>query len=168
MALFGSQRDISLFRHINRELLWDVVTQQCAVYKVKLDQTKVNIYGEASGERFYFDPVLINALIQRGDKTQTTGDMGVDATREMEFRFLRDDLVASKLVPEVGDIILYQESYFEVDNVNDNQLFVGKDPDYPYNQNPLNPGLEEFGANMSIIVRAHLTPADRVQITRER
>ena len=168
MALFGSQRDISLFRHINRELLWDVVTQQCAVYKVKLDQTKVNIYGEASGERFYFDPVLINALIQRGDKTQTTGDMGVDATREMEFRFLRDDLVASQLVPEVGDIILYQESYFEVDNVNDNQLFVGKDPDYPYNQNPLNPGLEEFGANMSIIVRAHLTPADRVQITRER
>ena len=149
MALFGSQRDISLFRHINRELLWDVVTQQCAVYKVKLDQTKVNIYGEASGERFYFDPVLINALIQRGDKTQTTGDMGVDATREMEFRFLRDDLVASQLVPEVGDIILYQESYFEVDNVNDNQLFVGKDPDYPYNQNPLNPGLEEFGANIS-------------------
>jgi hypothetical protein len=112
--------------------------------------------------------VLVNALIQRGDKNQTAGDMGVDANREMEFRFLRDDLVAASLVPEVGDIILYQESYFEVDNVNDNQLFVGKDPDYPYNQNPLNPGLEEFGANMSIIVQAHLTPADRVQITRER
>jgi len=168
MALFGSQRDVSLFRHINRELLWDVITQQCAVYKLKLDQTKVNIYGEASGERFYFDPVLINVLIQRGDKTQTTGDMGVDASREMEFRFLRDDLVLFNLVPEVGDIILYQESYFEVDNVNDNQLFVGKDPDYPYNQNPLNPGLEEFGTNMSIIVKAHLTSADRVQITRER
>jgi hypothetical protein len=168
MALFGSQRDISLFRHINRELLWDVITQQCAVYKLKLDQTKVNIYGEASGERFYFDPVLINVLIQRGDKNQTTGDMGVDASREMEFRFLRDDLVLFNLVPEVGDIILYQESYFEVDNVNDNQLFVGKDPDYPYNQNPLNPGLEEFGTNMSIIVKAHLTPSDRVQITRER
>jgi hypothetical protein len=168
MALFGSQRDVSLFRHINRELLWDVVTQQCAVYKIKLDKTKVNIYGEASGERFYFDPVLVNALIQRGDKNQTAGDMGVDANREMEFRFLRDDLVAANLVPEVGDIILYQESYFEVDNVNDNQLFVGKDPDYPYNQNPLNPGLEEFGTNLSIIVRAHLTPADRVQITRER
>jgi hypothetical protein len=168
MSLFGSQRDISLFRHINRELLWDVITQQCAVYKLKLDQTKVNIYGEASGERFYFDPVLINVLIQRGDKTQSSSDMGVDASREMEFRFLRDDLVLFNLVPEVGDIILYQESYFEVDNVNDNQLFVGKDPDYPYNQNPLNPGLEEFGTNMSIIVKAHLTPADRVQITRER
>jgi hypothetical protein len=168
MAIFGSQRDISFFRHINRELLWDVVTQQCAVYKLKLDQTKVNIYGEASGDKFYFDPVLINALIQRGEKTQSSGDMGVDMSREMEFRFFRDDLVDAKLVPEVGDIILYQESYFEVDNVNDNQLFVGKDPAYPYNDNPLNPGLEEFGTNLSIIVKAHITPADRVQITRER
>ena len=168
MAIFGSQRDISFFRHINRELIWDVVTQQCAVYKLKLNQTKINIYGEASGDKFYFDPVLINALIQRGDKTQSSGDMGVDMSREMEFRFLRDDLVDSKLVPEVGDIILYQESYFEIDNVNDNQLAVGKDPDYPYNTNPLNPGLEEFGTNLSIIVKAHITPADRVQITRER
>jgi hypothetical protein len=168
MSIFGSQRDISFFRHINRELIWDVVTQQCAVYKLKLNQTKINIYGEASGDKFYFDPVLINALIQRGDKAQSSGDMGVDMTREMEFRFLRDDLVDAKLVPEVGDIILYQESYFEVDNVNDNQLFVGKDPAYPYNTNPLNPGLEEFGTNLSIIVKAHITPADRVQITRER
>ncbi len=168
MSIFGSQRDISFFRHINRELLWDVVTQQCAVYKLKLDQTKVNIYGEASGDKFYFDPVLINALIQRGEKTQSSGDMGVDMSREMEFRFFRDDLVDAKLVPEVGDIILYQESYFEVDNVNDNQLFVGKDPAYPYNDNPLNPGLEEFGTNLSIIVKAHITPADRVQIIRER
>lgn len=168
MSIFGSQRDISFFRHINRELLWDVVTQQCAVYKLKLDQTKVNIYGEASGDKFYFDPVLINALIQRGDKTQSSDNMGVDMSRDMEFRFLRDDLVDAKLVPEVGDIILYQESYFEVDNVNDNQLFVGKDPAYPYNTNPLNPGLEEFGTNLSIIVKAHITPADRVQITRER
>ncbi len=106
MAIFGSQRDISFFRHINRELLWDVVTQQCAVYKLKLDQTKVNIYGEASGDKFYFDPVLINALIQRGEKTQSSGDMGVDMSREMEFRFFRDDLVDAKLVPEVGDIIV--------------------------------------------------------------
>lgn len=168
MSIFGSQRDISFFRHINRELIWDVITQQCAVYKLKLDQTKVNMYGEASGEKFYFDPVLINTLIQRGDKVQSSGDMGVDMSRDMEFRFLRDDLVDAKLVPEVGDIILYQESYFEIDNVNDNQLFVGKDPAYPYNTNPLNPGLEEFGTNLSIIVKAHITPADRVQITRER
>lgn len=168
MALFGSSRDISLFRHLNRELIWDVITQQCAVYKLKLGETKFNIYGEASGEKYYYDPVLINVLIQRGDKTQPSSEMGVDFARDMEFRFLRDDLVDANLVVEVGDIVLYQESYFEIGTVNDNQLFVGKDPDYPYNTNPLNPGLENFGTNLSIICKAHYVPSDKVGITRER
>ena len=43
MALFGSIRDVSLFRHLNRELLGDIITQQCAVYKLKIAETKVNI-----------------------------------------------------------------------------------------------------------------------------
>ena len=168
MALFGSQRDVSLFRHINKELLWDIVTQQCAIYKINIKETKVNIYGEAAHEKYYEDPILVNALIERGEQNFTNGDMGVDMSREMTFKFYRDDLVTALIKPEVGDIILYQESYFEVNNVIDNQLFAGKDPEYPYNTNPLNPGLENFGQDVSIICKAHLTPSDRVQITRER
>jgi hypothetical protein len=168
MALFGTQRDVSLIRNINRELMGDIVTQQCAVYKLNLGETRVNIYGESSGAKYYQDPVLLNVLIERGDQTYSSGDMGVDYTREVEFRFFKQDLVDASVVMEPGDIIMYYESYFEVDNVIDNQLFVGKDPRYPYNENPLNPGLENFGANESIICKTHYTPADRVQITRER
>ena len=72
------------------------------------------------------------------------------------------------VVPEVGDIIMYYEGYYEVDSTISNQLFVGKDPRYPYNTNPLNPGLEDFGANLSIICKTIYTPADKVQITKER
>ena len=168
MALFGTQRDVSLIRSLNRELLGDIITQQCAVYKLNLGETKVNIYGESSGAKYYQDPILLNVLLERGDQTYSSGDMGVDYNRDLEFRFFRQDLVEASLVMEPGDIIMYYESYFEVDNVIDNQLFVGKDPRYPYNTNPLNPGLEDFGANLSIICKAHYTPADRVQITRER
>ena len=168
MALFGTQRDVSLIRNINRELLGDIITQQCAVYKLNLEETRVNIYGESSGAKYYQDPVLLNVLLERGDQTYNSSDMGVDYSREVEFRFLRDDLVDASLVIEPGDILLYYESYFEVDSIKDNQLFVGKDPRYPYNSNPLNPGLEDFGANLSIICKTHYTPADRVQITRER
>ena len=168
MALFGTQRDVSLIRNINRELLGDIITQQCAVYKLNLGETRVNIYGESSGAKYYEDPVLLNVLLERGDQTYNSSDMGVDYSREVEFRFFRDDLVDASLVIEPGDILLYYESYFEVDTVKDNQLFVGKDPRYPYNSNPLNPGLEDFGANLSIICSTHYTPADRVQITRER
>jgi len=126
------------------------------------------MYGESSGAKYYRDPVLLNTLVERGDATSPTSDMGIDYERPMVFRFLRDDLVDANLVPQVGDIIMWYEGYWEIDNTNDNQLFVGKDPDYPYNENPLNPGLENFGTNLSIICFAHYVPADKVQITRER
>lgn len=168
MALFGGARDISLFRYLNRELMGDIITQQCVYYKFKLNETKVNMYGEASGAKFYHEPVIFNALISRGEQTQPTDDFGVDFGWDLEFRFFRDDLVDANVVPEVGDIIMYNDAYWEVDNTNANQYFVGKDPDYPYEPNPLNPGLANFGTSVSIICKAHYTPADKVQITRER
>jgi len=168
MALFGTQRDVSLIRSINRELMGDIITQQCAVYKLNIEETRVNIYGESSGAKHYQEPILLNVLLERGDQTYNSSDMGVDYTRDVEFRFFRDDLVDASVVMEPGDIIMYYEAYFEVDSVKDNQLFVGKDPRYPYNQNPFNPGLEDFGSNISIICTTHYTPADKVQITKER
>ena len=39
MALFGSSRDVSMIRKVNRELLGNVISQQCAFYKVNLNQT---------------------------------------------------------------------------------------------------------------------------------
>jgi hypothetical protein len=168
MALFGTQRDVSLLRHLNRELLWDIISQECAYYQFNYSDTKVNMYGEASGAKYYRDPVLLNMLVERGDESSPVDDFGVSYERPMVFRFLRDDLVDANLVPQVGDIVMWYEGYWEIDNVNDNQLFVGKDPDYPYNENPLNPGLENFGTNLSLICLAHYVPADKVQITRER
>jgi hypothetical protein len=171
-ALFGGARDISLFRGLNRELIWDFISQQCVYYKFKLEETKVNMYGEASGAKFYYEPIIFNTLISLGEQNQPASDMGIDFNWPIEFRFFRDDLVDANVVPEIGDIIMYQDAYYEVDNTNANQFFVGKDPDYPnYDDNginPYNPGLENFGTSVSIICKAHYVPADRVQITKER
>lgn len=168
MALFGGARDISMFRHINRELLGNIITQECAFYKFVLDKTVVNMYGEASGGKFYDGPVLLNALITVDDNTSPTNEFGVDFNWSIKVAFLRDDLVDTNVHPEVGDIILYQESYFEVDNTNITQFFVGKDPDYPYESNPLNPGLANFGYNVSVVCETHYVPADRVNIVQQR
>ena len=46
MALFGSTRDVSALRFINRELMGNIITQQVAYYKFNLGQTRVNMYGE--------------------------------------------------------------------------------------------------------------------------
>ena len=169
MALYGGARDISLFQKVNRELMGNIITQQCVYYKLRLNETKVNMYGEAAGARYYKEPVIFNALIERGDQEYPDDDiLGVNFNRSLDFKFFRDDLVEADVVPEVGDIIMYYEGYYEVDSTVGNQYFVGKDPRYPYNTNPLNPGLENFGANISIICKTHYTPADKVQITKER
>ncbi len=185
MALFGGKRDISLFRHLNRELMGDIITQQCAFYKYKLEETITNIYGEASGEKYYIGPVLLNCLAERQDQDHVETDLGVDYEWNIIFKFLRDDLLsASKdynenfdkgdhnygadLVPEVGDIIFYNEGYYEVDKVISNQFFMGKDPDYPNTPNNFNPNLEDFGSSISVICETHYVPADRVGISRER
>lgn len=168
MALFGSSRDVSMIRKVNRELLGNVISQQCAFYKVNLNQTTSNIYGEASGNRFFNEPVLLNAIITISDNSSPVTDFGVDFAWPIKFAFLRDDLVDSNVHPEVGDIILYQESYWEIDNNIFTKFFVGKDPDYPYAPNPTNPGLENFGYNVSVVCECHYVPSDRLNIIKSR
>lgn len=167
-ALFGRQRDVSLFRGLNRELLGDIITQQCAYYKFVIDKTITNIYGEAAGGKYFNGPTLLNALIKRGEQSNPTSEIGVGFIWNVDFSFLLDDLRDASVDPEVGDIIMYQEAYYEVDNVKINQFFIGKDPDYPYAPNPINPQLEEFGYNVSAICSAHYVPSDRVNIQKAR
>jgi len=168
MALFGGSRDINLFTTINRELMGDIITQQCSFYKYKLAETRVNIYGEAADGRYFKGPIIFNTLISRQDQEYSESDLGVDFKWGIEFRFLREDLVDANLVPEVGDVIMYNKGYYEVTTTNANQYIVGKNPDYPNEENPLNPGLENFGANFSIICNTIYTPGDQLGITRER
>ena len=169
MALYGEARDISMFRHINRELMGNIISQECVYYKYRLAETKVNMYGEAAGSRYYKEPVILFARIQRSDQEFPQDDLvGVDFQWGVDFKFLRDDLVDANLVPEVGDIIMYSEGYYEVHTTNANRYITGKNPDYPYDENPLNPGLENFGTNLAIVCQTVYTPADRVQITKER
>jgi hypothetical protein len=170
MALFGSARDASLVRHINREFLGNIVSQQAAFYKFRIDKNNINIYGESAGIKHYMGPVLFYCLVQREGQTFQGSDnlSTIDFGWKIDFKFLRDDLVDGNYVPEVGDIILYQERYYEVDNIVANQYFEGKNPDYPNSVNPLNPGLENFGYNLSIICETHVIPSDKVAITNER
>jgi len=168
--MFGRQRDVSLIRHLNRELMGDIITQQAAIYKYKLEETIVNLYGEAAGEKFYDGPFLFDCLLLRQPQNYPEDETGIGYIRNVRFSFLRDDLVDADVVPEVGDIILYQNDYYGVSSTISNQYFVGKNPDYPNNSsdgtpNPLNPGLEDFGTNLSIICETYYIPRDKVAIS---
>ena len=168
MALFGTQRDVSLIRKVNRELMGNIITQQASFYVHRLEETKVNMYGEAADGYFFEGPYIFNCLIQRTPQVFQEADMILETQYEITFRFLRDDLVDANVVPKVGDYILYEDNYHIVNDLYSNQYFVGKNPDYPNEVNPLNPGLANYGNNLSTICITNIVPADRLGITRER
>jgi hypothetical protein len=72
-------------------------------------------------------------------------------------------LEQANVVPEVGDAIMYNESFYQVDGVNENQFIVGKNNDYSYEN-----GLENFGDSYSIILTTHLTSPDLLGIKQSR
>jgi hypothetical protein len=160
--IFGSQRDFSLFTGINRELLSDVIEQEILFYKISLEQTQANIYGEAT-EKVYWSPIKYNCLVQRGDQRSTVDELGVDIIRDVKFNLLRQDLIDTRVEPEIGDIVMWLENYYEIDNITENQLFLGKDNAYSLTEYG-----NRFGASVSLIFECHLTRADRVGIVRER
>jgi hypothetical protein len=187
MALYGEARDISFFRSINRELIGNIISQECIYYKYVLSKTKTNMYGEAAHGKFFEPPVILPCLIQTGDQGAPVSDFGVEATWPITFKFLTDDLLSptpcepcdendnphsANIVPQIGDIIFYQNGYWEVDNTEADQFFTGKNPAYPFKDslgnNPLEDDLQLFGYAVSIIVTCHMVPADRLNIQRTR
>lgn len=162
MPLFTQRRDLSFFRHVNRELLNRIISQEVGYYKLSLKNTSANSYGESKG-KFYFNPILLTCLIERNDQSTEDSEFGATTGHVVRFRFLRDDLEEIDLFPERGDIVMYNESYYEVDNTIENQIVGGKFPEYS-----LQSDLEKFGQSWSIICETHLTALNKLNIVKSR
>ena len=159
MAIFGGSRDVDTFKIMSKELINDIISQQIGYYKIVLNDTPVNIYGESLSKN-YIGPILINCIIERGDFEASMQDQGVDRERNVVFNFLKDSIVDANVVPEIGDVIMYNELYYQVNNVNTNQLIVGKDDNYAYST-----GLQNYGNSYSYILTTHYTRGDKLGIT---
>ena len=158
MALFGGNRDISLFHSVNSELLKDIIQTEVAYYKFALNQTTTNVYGESMG-KVYYEPMKIACLIDRQDETWSSDDFGSDINKSISFSFLKNELKNINLIPEVGDILLFRNNFYESDSKIENQLILGKDPDYA-----ISTGTTDFGNSHSILLNTHLSGIERLNL----
>jgi len=128
MARFALARDIRFFEGISRELVDAVVTTAVILYKLIVEDSKTNLYGE-SLSKTYYQGVDCNAMIQRDDTQSNYEGFGSDIGQTAEFRFNRFTLEDKNIYPEIGDIIFHNNAYFEVDNVREDQLIGGRTGD---------------------------------------
>ena len=158
MALFGGSRDISLFNSLGKELINDIIQTEVGYYKFVLERTTSNIYGESMGKMFY-EPVRIACLINREDQSWSSDDFGSDIDQSVNFRFLKEGLKDINLFPEIGDILLFRNNFYEVDSKIENELILGKDPDYA-----ISTGTLDFGNSHSVILNAHLSRVEKLNL----
>ena len=149
MALFGGQRDAKFLASINSELINAIIDTEIEFYKLVVESSNSNLYGE-SESKSYYNSILIPCLITKDDKNSNMDDYGHTYTRTSKFAIARDILVKADFYPEVGDIVFWDNEYFELDNVDANQYFVGKNPEtWPNGSN--------HGYSVSVVVDAHAT-----------
>ena len=125
MARFALGRDIRFFEGISRELVDAVVTTAVILYKLIIEDSKTNLYGE-SLSKTYYNGMECNAIIDRQDTSANYEGFGADASQTVEFRFNRFTLEDKGFYPEIGDIIFHNDAYFEIDNVREDFLIGGR------------------------------------------
>ena len=150
MALFGKSRDINLFHTINSELLKDIIQTEVAYYKFALEQTTSNVYGESMG-KVYYEPMKISCLINREDQSWSSDNV--------TFNFLKNELIDINLVPQVGDILLFRNNFYETDSRSENQFIMGRDSNYA-----LSTETTEHGDSFSIILSTHISRVEKLNL----
>ena len=156
---FLPQRDVDLITRVSRELVGDkqgnkdgLINQECVVYKPSLQESAVNMYGEAAGgKKVYKNGVQMNALVAADDFDFNTDEFGPDAQQNVVFSFLRQSFIDAEMVLEIGDLIDWNYGYFEVGSINENQLVGG-----------------QFDQNFSVVATTFLIRKSSIQIERVR
>lgn len=123
MPKFMLDRDLQLFRSFARELVDTVIENTCVLFKINLNETKVNIYGEAMNKTWYPGVELFTMIDKEPENVQYEG-FGPDNTQNITFKFDRLLCEERNIYPEIGDVIYFDNSYYEIDNTNEIQ-FVG-------------------------------------------
>jgi hypothetical protein len=100
-----------------------VIENTCVLFKVNLNETKINLYGEAMNKTWH-PGVELFVLINKEPQTAAYEGFGPETNQNIEFRFDRLLCEERNTYPEIGDVIYFDDAYFEIDNTTEIQ-FVG-------------------------------------------
>ena len=123
---FIPQKEFDLINQMNEELIDEIVGQSVDIYKVNVERTEDNLYGESTA-KYYDVGFRVNCLIQYNEPEIIQDEFGADLNSSIEMYFQRENLSSGSLnfVPETGDIVDWNNYYWEINGTSEPQLFAG-------------------------------------------
>lgn len=122
MPLFIRGRDFRLFQHFNQEIIDYVIDARVIVRKVDVINTETNIYGESDSGKMYTNPIVLPALIAHDEQSTETEEFGPTILQNVTIAFQRERIRIKNFYPENGDLIEWNDSFFEIGEVVENEL----------------------------------------------
>lgn len=166
MPLFASQRDSKLLKHFFKEKMHKFDSIEVEIYKLSLPESNVNLYNE-SVNKVYYNPVRFFCTPTKEAYEVIDVDTNIDTAQLVQFFFLRDDLVDKDFVIESGDVIKFDERFYEVDNAQSTQYWAGRNPQTlpVVTEGRLS---SSSGYNVGIVAQTHLTRPSQLNIVEVR
>ena len=123
---FLPQKEIDLIDSMNEELIDEIVGPSVDIYKVSIDNTDENVYGEST-TKYYEVGFRVNCLILFNEPEVIQDEFGADVNSSIEMYFQRNNLSSGSLnfYPEMGDIVDWNNYYWEIDGATEPQLIAG-------------------------------------------
>tara|TARA_R100000322_G_scaffold96685_1_gene60914 strand:+ start:353 stop:817 length:465 start_codon:yes stop_codon:yes gene_type:complete len=121
---FVPQKEVNLIDSMNEELIDEIVGQTVDIYKISVEDTDENLYGESS-TKYYNEGFRVNCLINWSEPSVDQDEFGPDVNTSVELYFHRTTLEEAGFYPEIGDIVDWNDIYFEVNAVTEPQLIAG-------------------------------------------
>ena len=134
---------------VSSELIGDIIECVVQVFKIAAYETNTNIYGESSSDKgkVFYSGIDLSCLVQREDINTENQGYGPDRKQDIVYRFRERDCITTNYFPEIGDLVLYNQRYYEIDNVIQEQ-FAGGHPD----------------KSLSLIVNTHYTRLSKLNL----
>ena len=130
---FYPPKDMDLIDRFNRELVGDArigkdgfIGQEVIIYRVSVQDTKANMYGESADGKTFRPGVKLSCVIDAEDFDFETNEFGPDNRQNVTFAFQGDYLIDVNFRPNIGDIVSWNDGYFEINSFNENQLVGGQ------------------------------------------
>lgn len=147
---YFSSRDLKMIGSFNAELMGDIMEVLVDIFKVSPSETVTNVYGETSSEtgKIYLPAIRLSVIVDRPEMIAIADDFGPDRNQNHVFKFREAMCRLKNYYPTIGDIVFWNDRYYELDNVVQEQLLGG-----------------QTDKSLSIICNAHYTKLSKLNIS---